>query len=74
MITKLHPEVIKFFKEQGTVVDADQSQYLYYPFWIKTLPNGEVEIIQWDDMPVELKSLILEMRGKTRPYPIEPKL
>lgn len=64
MITNLHPEVIKFFKEQGTVLDSgfNDEMYLYYPFWLKTLPDGKVEIIDWDKVPDNLKELITDKR------------
>jgi len=65
MKTKLHPEVLKFFKEQGTVLDSgfNDEMYLYYPFWIKTLPDGKVEIIDWDGIPGNLKELITDKRN-----------
>ena len=63
MTTNLHPEVLKFFKEQGTVIDTtDSNLYLYYPFWIKVLPDGLVEIVQWDHMPNDLKEMITNNR------------
>lgn len=61
--TNLHPEVLKFFKEQGTVIDTtDSNLYLYYPFWIKVLPDGLVEIVQWNHMPNDLKEMITNNR------------
>jgi len=63
----LHPEVLKFFKEQGAVVRNQDGYYLYYPFWLKTLPDGNVEVVQWDKMPEDLKETILANRHNIKP-------
>ncbi len=66
MRVKLHPEVIRFFLEQGTILNAGcEEKYLYYPFWLKTLPDGVVEVVQWDNIPEELKELIKDQRNGT---------
>lgn len=64
MITNLHPEVIKFFKEQGIALSSDYNddEYLYYPFWLKTREDGKVEIVDWDKIPDNLKELITDKR------------
>jgi len=61
--TNLHPEVIKFFKSNGILLDDGHHKYVYYPFWLKILGDGLVEVVQWDNVPDDLKELIIEKRN-----------
>ncbi len=61
--TNLHPEVLKFFNENGTVVRNNDGHYLYCPFWLKLLPDGKVEFVDWNKMPNDLQNLIIKNRA-----------
>jgi hypothetical protein len=63
---KLHPEVVKFFKEHGTVVRNGEGYYVYYPFWLKVTGENHEEV-SFDNLPDDLREIIQEDRKKPKP-------
>jgi len=47
----------------GTIVSGhDDSDYLYFPFWIKVNADGSQELIRFEHLPDTLKADIKERR------------
>lgn len=60
--TKIPTEVIKFFKEHASTVSTNGSNYYFFPFWIKEIGDGCVEMHSLGNLPDELVSAIYLFR------------
>jgi hypothetical protein len=63
---KLSHEVIDFLKSSGSVVSIGMSgsTYYYMPYWFRDLGDRKVEMLNFDELPDELKKEIGAMREK----------
>ncbi len=60
--TKIPDEVIKFFKENATVVSTAGANYYFFPCWVKDVGDGIVEMHHLGNLPEELISAIVTFR------------
>ena len=69
---KLHPEVVKFLREQGTVIRPDiekPEEYLFMPVWFKYDGHDEfLEVLTFDKLPDSLKDYIKKSREAGSDY------
>ncbi len=60
--TKIPDEVLKFFKEQSTIVSTAGHNYYFFPFWVKDIGDGTMEMHPLGNLPDELVSAIVNFR------------
>lgn len=62
-IIKLTKEQEQFLENSGTkIVQEDQRQFYYMPFWWEKLSDGNWKVHNFDNLPPDLKQALRLMR------------
>lgn len=59
---KLSDEVIAFVKGHSTSLQVADRTWHYFPFWLKDMGDGTVEVYSFEKLPEQVKSAIEAFR------------
>ena len=57
-------EVVHFFKSNGSLVPRPEGDYVYMPFWFRIIDDQQMEFINWDRLPKDIRDHVLNTSPK----------
>lgn len=59
---KVDKAIMRLFETIGSVVYTKRKKYYYFPFWIEEEEGKTAKLLSFDQLPAEVKQVVMEER------------